>query len=163
MDTNVLIALITAGGSVVAAIIAILPHYLKKQHHTETNPDNERGISKEPGVESDPRQLGMIPLQPIIPPTRPAPVSIGDPVNPPEKKPRGSYDLFGFPVTAVLRWMGKEGWTFHDARKVLDAYDLQEVADGTIRTQLGCGKRGERGEPAPLTPEQVKQLEEARL
>jgi hypothetical protein len=73
---------------------------------------------------------------------------------------RPSYDCLGFPVSAVLRWMGAHDWTFAEAKKAL-AELCPECKKGTIRTYLRAGARGERGEPAGLTDAQVKRLEAA--
>jgi hypothetical protein len=60
--------------------------------------------------------------------------------------------------------MGQQGWDFTDAKKVLNAMGAASIADGTIYAQLRIGKQGKwhRCPPAPLTEEQVKQLEKAR-
>lgn len=73
------------------------------------------------------------------------------------------YELFGQPVTAVLRWMGLNGWKFADARKALDNLGI-ECADGTLVAQLRAGVKQDwagRGEPAKVTDEQAKQLQDA--
>lgn len=67
--------------------------------------------------------------------------------------------LFGYPITSILRWMGKEKWSFQEARNSMDALEV-DVADATIRAQLRAGKLGERGEPADLTEEQINSLYE---
>jgi len=65
--------------------------------------------------------------------------------------------VFGFPATAVLRWMGKEGWSKAEARKALDSLGA-EVADATIAAQLRAGATGERGPPAALSSSQENDL-----
>ncbi len=75
------------------------------------------------------------------------------------KKDGKRYDFEGHPVTAVLRWMGKSAWKFEDARNVLNKLGLNEVADGTLKAQLGAGKNGLRGPAASLTETQVAKLE----
>jgi hypothetical protein len=67
------------------------------------------------------------------------------------------YDLFGHPVTGVLRWMGKNGWKFAQARAALDKLGI-DCADGTLTAQLGAGAKGKRGDPSPVTPEQAAKL-----
>jgi hypothetical protein len=67
------------------------------------------------------------------------------------------YDLFGHPVTGVLRWMGKQGWKFAQARAALDKLGI-DCADGTLTAQLGAGAKGKRGDPSPVTPEQAAKL-----
>ena len=68
--------------------------------------------------------------------------------------------VFGHPVTAVIRWMGKENWTTDEARKALDGLGVS-TAEATIKTQLGAGRSGKRGEPANLSREQVDALTKA--
>lgn len=67
--------------------------------------------------------------------------------------------LFGFPATAVIRWMGKQKFTLAQATRALN--DLKaNVAKGTIQAQLRAGEKGERGDPAALTAEQEKRLKQ---
>ncbi len=67
--------------------------------------------------------------------------------------------IFGHPVTAVIRWMGKAGWKQAEAKAVVaDILGEGEIADGTVAAQLGAGRNGQRGDPANLTEEQVEQL-----
>jgi hypothetical protein len=77
--------------------------------------------------------------------------------KPPRKVTRAQ--IFGYPVTAVLRWMGKTGWDFEAAitavTTITNAYSL---SPSTVRIQLRAGKKGERGEPADITPSQAKKL-----
>ncbi len=70
--------------------------------------------------------------------------------------------IFGWSVTAVLRWMGKAKWSSKQARKVLNAHGCADISDATISAQLPAGRKGLRGDPAKLTPEQAAQLEAAR-
>ncbi len=69
--------------------------------------------------------------------------------------------IFGYPVTAVLRALGKIGWNFSKARKVLDSNGCEAIADATIRAQVLAGHKGERGTPAELTEKQIKELEKS--
>lgn len=69
--------------------------------------------------------------------------------------------LWGHQPTAVIRWMGKEGWNFKQAKHAL-GHSGVDVADATIRAQLLAGKKGERGAPADLTDEQKNHLQERR-
>jgi hypothetical protein len=71
------------------------------------------------------------------------------------------YNVMGHPVTAVLRWMGAHGWSKADALKVLSKLGCP-AADSTVYIQVSAGAKGERGEPAGLTPEQAAQLEALR-
>ena len=70
------------------------------------------------------------------------------------------YTIFGKSVTSVLRWMGKQGWEFEDARKAVRSAGC-ECSDVTIRIQLLAGADGKRGKPARLTKEQQLALTEA--
>lgn len=82
--------------------------------------------------------------------------------TPPKQEGEGKRDLFfGHPATSVIRWMGKEGWSFEDAQKVLAHHNIS-VAGGTIRTQLLCGRKGMRGDPAKLSKAQIAELNEAK-
>jgi len=76
--------------------------------------------------------------------------------TPKEKKQH--EDIFGHTVSAIIRWMGKNGWKFSEAQRVLEERGLTDVAEGTIRTYLQAGKQGLRGAPAELTPEQAHEL-----
>lgn len=77
--------------------------------------------------------------------------------------------ICGFSVTAVIRWMGRNGWAFADVRRVVDSYVGDGIiADGTLRCQIAGGRCTDpessafRGEPAPLTDEQVAELNQKR-
>lgn len=65
--------------------------------------------------------------------------------------------LFGHSITAVIRRLGKEGWEYDDVYFLCGQTEVgaKELAPTTIRIQLAAGKKGERGEPAPLTSEQL--------
>ena len=76
--------------------------------------------------------------------------------TPKEKKQH--EDIFGYTVSAIIRWMGKNGWKFQEAQRVLEQRGLTDVAEGTIRTYLQAGKQGLRGAPAELTYEQEQEL-----
>lgn len=69
--------------------------------------------------------------------------------------------LWGHQPTAVIRWMGKEGFSFQEAQAALQASGV-DVAPGTIRAQLLAGRTGQRGAPAPLTLEQIEELKQRR-
>ncbi len=70
--------------------------------------------------------------------------------------------IFGYSVTAVLRWMGANGWEFGAAvtacENMAQCYKLSDV---TVRLQLKAGKDGTRGPAAPVTPSQAKSLRNA--
>jgi len=77
-------------------------------------------------------------------------------------KPAGSMFIFEQPVTAVIRWMGKDQFSFAEAKAALRAGKGSKMpADGTIKTQLQAGKNGLRGDPAKLTQEHIKILRDA--
>jgi len=65
--------------------------------------------------------------------------------------------LWGHQPTSVIRWMGKEGFNFKQAKRALEASGV-DMKDATIRAQLSAGKKGLRGSPANLTPEQASRL-----
>ncbi len=69
------------------------------------------------------------------------------------------YDLFGYPITACIRWMASQAWSFEEARSALKELGL-EVSDSTIRAQLSGWKK--RGAPADLTEQQAEQLYNAQ-
>jgi hypothetical protein len=67
--------------------------------------------------------------------------------------------VFDYSVTAVLRWMGKNGWDVEDAfAAVTDISGEYGLSMSTVKIQLLAGKKGQRGEPAPITPSQAKTL-----
>jgi len=68
--------------------------------------------------------------------------------------------LWGFPATAIIRWMGKEEFKFPEAKQVCATLNL-DVADATIRAQLSAGKKGERGDPAKLNQTQIDKIKES--
>lgn len=67
--------------------------------------------------------------------------------------------IYGYPVTAVIRWMGKREWDVKESVRVLKALGV-DMAISTVRIQLRAGAVGDktRGEPAALTPDQIKEL-----
>lgn len=75
------------------------------------------------------------------------------------KKGGKKYKLWGFHVTAVLRWMGGDAWTFGDARNALKLFGVPDVGDATVKAQLLAGRKGGdcdgRGPAAPLTKDQI--------
>jgi hypothetical protein len=84
-------------------------------------------------------------------------------VNAPAKMSTGKkgshrYELYGQPITAILRWMGKNEWKYEDARNTLNKLGFTEVADPTLRAQLYGGKTGTRGEVPALDANQVETL-----
>ncbi len=75
----------------------------------------------------------------------------------PAKKGTTRDTLFGYPVTSVIRWMGKDCWGWDEAKTALSMLKVR-VADATIHAQLRAGKKGERGPPAPLNSSEEKKL-----
>lgn len=77
----------------------------------------------------------------------------------------GRLTAFGHPVTALLRWMGKAGWSRRQARwavdKLIGIAGGGAVSDATVATQVIAGRQGDspHGKPADLGPEQVKRVE----
>lgn len=65
--------------------------------------------------------------------------------------------IFGFPMTAVIRWMGVDCWNYDQARTALSFLKIK-IADTTIHAQLRAGRKGERGPPAELSPGQEREL-----
>jgi hypothetical protein len=76
---------------------------------------------------------------------------------------RGAVRLYvlGHPSSTVIRWMGREGWAFDDARAVVNGFGGAGITDNSIKVTLAGGRAG-RGRAAPLTPEQVAELEKMR-
>lgn len=68
-------------------------------------------------------------------------------------------NIFGHPVTAVLRWMGQEGFDAAQAAKALRRYGV-EASPVTIGIQLKAGKTGDRGSPANITDDQANEIYE---
>ena len=62
--------------------------------------------------------------------------------------------------TAVLRYMGSEGWDIADAIRVIG--QLATVAEATAKIQVRAGAKGERGEPAPLSEKEQAVLNKMR-
>lgn len=81
----------------------------------------------------------------------------------PLRLPKGDgkrSNIYGFPVTAVIRWMGANEWTYKEALKCLTVLNIP-IAESTIRIQLNAGKTGARGEPAALTDSQGNELRQS--
>lgn len=65
------------------------------------------------------------------------------------------YKIFDLPVTAVLRWMGSEGWSTDHARRALDKLGL-DVSNSTISCQVKGWEY--RGDVPDLTDKQQEEL-----
>lgn len=74
-----------------------------------------------------------------------------------ERRRGQQYELYGHPVTAVFRWMGKNGWTKEEALKVVEHFKI-ECSPLTVDRQIKAGSKGERGEPAEITTEQASEM-----
>jgi hypothetical protein len=71
--------------------------------------------------------------------------------------------VFGHAATAVIRALRATcGMGFAQIRNVLDAMGAGSVADATIRAQM-AGEGLKRGEPAPLTAEQIEKAKVAAV
>mgnify|MGYP007077430223 FL=1 len=73
------------------------------------------------------------------------------------RKSHRSPKLFVHKATAVIRSMGKEGWSSKQSRAAIKRAVI-DLADATVSTQLAAGKTGQRGDPASLTMDQENQL-----
>lgn len=72
---------------------------------------------------------------------------------------RASFFIFDHPATNVIRWMGKNDFSYDETMAAFKALKITKLpTEGTIRSQLHHGKAGTRGEPAKLTAEQIKKL-----
>lgn len=72
-------------------------------------------------------------------------------------KPLKALAFEKYPATAVIRWMGQQGWSVEQAVNGIEGLKLSVSVD-TIRIQLRAGAKGDgsRGEPAPLSPSEEK-------
>lgn len=73
----------------------------------------------------------------------------------------GRSQLFGYSATAVMRWMGANGWSFDKAMAAFTGMGVDDLSETTFKIQLRAGVKGERGDPAPVTDKQAKELEAA--
>jgi hypothetical protein len=84
-------------------------------------------------------------------------------LNPTAPAAGKGYRIMGYDACAVLRRLGKLGWTFKETLPVVVQFPgCDQMAENTLRCQLHGGKTGTRGEPADLTAEEVRKLEEMR-
>lgn len=65
--------------------------------------------------------------------------------------------IFDHSVTSVCRRLGKEGLTSAQVRGIFAARKIK-ASPTTIQIQVNAGAKGERGEPASLTQEQIRDL-----
>lgn len=82
------------------------------------------------------------------------------------KKPTASkpgkahrYQLHGFPIVQVLRRLGAEGFGYKEAEKALKAKGVK-CKEATIRINTAIGRRGGEGAQAPLTKDQLSELQD---
>ncbi len=80
-----------------------------------------------------------------------------------EESPDEPQTLFSKSISSVLKWMGKEGWSYEEAKRVIDTKGFQ-LAPTTIRGQLWIGKsnRTKWGKSAELDEKAVKELNKMR-
>ena len=66
-----------------------------------------------------------------------------------------SVKIGGFPLSQLLRSMGRAGITAGEARGIMDALKLQAVRINTIRDKIGEGRNGEEVKYAALSAKQL--------
>lgn len=72
--------------------------------------------------------------------------------------------ILGYSATSVVRWLGREGVSFAEAKVIVDTYCGEStLADATLRAQLFAGRKGQRGDVAPITEEQALELGKTML
>lgn len=75
----------------------------------------------------------------------------------PKDRGNPAYAVFGKPVTAVIRALGKAGFSFKETTAALEGLSVKP-SPNTVRIFLSAGKSGQRGAPAELTGEQLGEL-----
>lgn len=63
---------------------------------------------------------------------------------------------------ALARWCGAKGWSGAEACAVFATIGMTEFGRSAILGGVYAGKKGERGDPAPVTPSQAEELERHR-
>lgn len=58
------------------------------------------------------------------------------------KKGGFRYTIFGMPATAILRWMGGDGWTIDEAKAAMAKLGLTSIQDSTYKCQVYSGRKG---------------------
>ncbi len=71
-------------------------------------------------------------------------------------------ELYGIPLSSIIRWMGNLGWTKEAAQSVLTKKGIDIVPHGTITSQLASGKLGDKGPRGPLAKLTKAQEEELK-
>ncbi len=90
---------------------------------------------------------------------------IMDQRKPPAPKPGGSSSvhakILGFSACAALKAFGRAGVKYPEADAILKRHGI-EMSKASVSVQLGFGRNEHtwqrHGQPAPLTPEQLKEL-----
>jgi len=76
--------------------------------------------------------------------------------------PPSVNQIFGYGLSKILMWMGRNDWSYQEAKAVLTTYGAV-VQDTTIRGQLWCGaSHREKYVPAELEDKQIAELEKRR-
>jgi len=70
---------------------------------------------------------------------------------------KARYEVCGFAATAVIRALAKHGMTIDETIAAMTKA-APGISEATIRIQHRAGQKGERGDPAPLTLEQIAEL-----
>jgi hypothetical protein len=74
----------------------------------------------------------------------------------------GSVRIFGHPLTAVLRTMGRNGITAKECRAIMNGIGLEAVRDSSIATCIGHGRGGkEEVHYAPIGKKELAALKAA--
>ena len=70
--------------------------------------------------------------------------------------------IMGFSKCSFVKALGKNGYTYYHAKKVLDACGIS-MPEASIRIQIYFGKKSDLwetfGKPAELTQEQIEEIE----
>jgi hypothetical protein len=72
--------------------------------------------------------------------------------------------IMGHVITRLIRWMGVDGWTADQARKVIDHFEMYDYTDGALKPTLREGVKGvtKWGLPADVTQAQAEELRSLR-
>lgn len=87
------------------------------------------------------------------------------PAEPQSNGKANRFTVFDHSATAVLRAMGKEGggWNAKGVLAAMEEKGASGLSLTTVRIQLLAGKKGQRGEPAPLTKKEIAELTKLAL
>lgn len=77
---------------------------------------------------------------------------------------RTGRKIMGHSPTSLIRWMGRDGWTAEQARKVIDRYGAADYGDGPLTQILKEGATGNMkwGPPADISEAQAEELRGVR-